>query len=154
MVFRFKYLFYTILVFFFHFFGIIIFFEDKNLGDGYLLWADTAPSIAYKYRKGEGAYEVVPPKVNMLNYNSKFIIAMTIDIKDKKKKFWIINKNNGEQVEDSLTSYFNKETNSSLESILYSQRVGPMDSLSFIEYINQNDINLVLDSVKHPIFPF
>ncbi|MEL6557154.1 MAG: hypothetical protein AAFQ94_03155 [Bacteroidota bacterium] len=150
MILKFRYFIYTVLALFVLFVCVIFLFEDKNLGDGYLLWSDTAPSVAYKY--GGGAYEVIPPKVHMLNYDNNTIIAMTVDIIDQKTKFWVINKD--ERIYDSLTSFFNKKTTSRFESILYSQRVGPMDSLSFEEYLKRNDINLILDSVRHPILPF
>ena len=119
---------------------LLLFPEDKKLGGNYILWNDTAPSICYKYHNSQ--YYVIPAKVEKLNYNKDYIIVMTTDINDGERKYWIIKKN--EELNFEICS---SSDNICFDGVLYSQRIDPLDSITFFKKVSDYEINLELKPI-------
>ena len=111
---------------------------DKNLGNGYYLFKDGVfTSIVYTTKlpyRGTGV-EVIPYQVIKTDFNDRYIWAITLDDKHVVKSYWIIDKN-------IHISFADCHDQRSCDSLLRSNVVGPLDSLSFLNQLRERDITL------------
>jgi len=111
---------------------------DKDLGNGYYFFENEAFScIVYdnspKYQnKG---LQVIPYEVVKAEANSNYILAMTLNDDNTVNSYWIIDKKNKINLDDC---YGQK----SCDSVLRSNVLGPLDSITFFKEIENKDINL------------
>lgn len=98
--------------------------DSKDLGNNYYFLPDGKMSTIYYNLANRGepkkGREIITPKVVNYNFNDDYIIAKTIGIYDKKKDYWLIDKNKN-------------------------KKASPLDSIQFYRVLSAKNITLTFE---------
>ncbi|RYE37345.1 MAG: hypothetical protein EOP48_28905 [Sphingobacteriales bacterium] len=122
--------------------GCCGFVEEEHLGNNFRLseYDNVDRRILYSEEKCSGSgIEIVPMTVTEYAYDSKWIIAKSRTSRfETAFQYWIIDK--GAKIEVKAES-------GSTSNVIKPYLTGPLDSVSFIQMINANNIDLTLKKI-------
>lgn len=120
----------------------LIFSGDKKLGGGYYWTNDRGFSqiimTSTPTYDGVGLF-LIPPTVTKVDFNRKYIIALSEDLYTQEKKYYIINKQTAYSVQYRI------KNDISWESIKWKNVDGPLDSVAFFQILKKRSISLRFD---------
>lgn len=114
---------------------------DIPLGEGYYFVPDGQYSAIVKSTKEKYdgiSMEVIPGNVIDYEFDQTTIIAKSLEMATGKKEFWIINKG----IPVHISECKGRSPKFCDEVVLRANVKGPLDSISFLRLIEQNNIRL------------